>query len=352
LDSRHATRVTIQARIRQLGVDLFFVLSGFLITGILLDSKSQGSAGSYFGKFYMRRVLRIFPLYYLSLLVLFFVLPMFSKWAAHEFGEARSQLIWYLSYAANYNRANLPAPLAHFWSLCIEEQFYLIWPLLVWLTPRRYLMTFCGALIILSLALRLLFWRLGVSIDALYFFSITRMDALTFGAVVALLARSQGGLDRSSRTSHRLLFITGGAVVLNYLLCPGLARTPLTATIGFTMIDGFFATLLVTVLTAASGHWLRGFFEMDVLRSFGKYSYAIYIFHVPFIAWLRNRTFPADAVPRVWGSQIPAVLLFGFAVILISYAAAYCSWHLFEKHFLRLKDYFQQRTNAVPTDLR
>lgn len=113
------------------GVDLFFVLSGFLITGILLNSRHSDN---YFSRFYMRRILRIFPLYCFSVLVVWlFVIP-----AEHPgvTADLRNKLIWNLGYVQNWRLDCVPH-LGHYWSLAIEEQFYLIWPFVVWRFERQ-----------------------------------------------------------------------------------------------------------------------------------------------------------------------------------------------------------------------
>ena len=143
------------------GVDLFFVLSGFLITGILVDARG---GAFFFRNFYMRRVLRIFPLYYGSLLVFFVVLPLLDP------GDPRLQQVlgeqaWYWSYLTNIRMAfdGWPAyhHIGHFWSLAVEEQFYMVWPLVIFLFRRRSLLFICAACVAASLAFRVAFWWAG-----------------------------------------------------------------------------------------------------------------------------------------------------------------------------------------------
>ncbi len=126
------------------GVHLFFVLSGFLITGILLRSRalvedSGRGTGLAIRRFYIRRFLRIFPIYYLVLAV---------TWAL-GFPDVRSGIVWHLAYGSNILFAienQWPPTTAHLWSLSVEEQFYLIWPLLMLLVPRRHLRTVIACL--------------------------------------------------------------------------------------------------------------------------------------------------------------------------------------------------------------
>jgi peptidoglycan/LPS O-acetylase OafA/YrhL len=171
------------ARLGWSGVDLFFVLSGFLITGILYDSKGSPH---YFRNFYVRRTLRIFPLYYAVVFFSLIVLPRaWPAWGLTQLDrsamEDRSQA-WYWLYLQNFLFArdeNLGHPaLAVSWSLAIEEQFYLVWPVVVSLLSRRHLIWTCGALILTALSLRIWMVSAGVHPTTIYVLPFNRMDAL------------------------------------------------------------------------------------------------------------------------------------------------------------------------------
>ena len=184
------------------GVDLFFVLSGFLITGILYDSRENPR---YFRNFYARRTLRIFPLYYavlLSVAALLFLawLLVPRLWLAQpKLGELAAVQPWLWTYTTNIAVAKgIPVPLvAHFWSLAVEEQFYLVWPLVMFALPKRAM-----APVALSLATAALFIRLGLtyagwSDGAIYVLTPCRMDSLAAGALAAILMRDpRFGLKR------------------------------------------------------------------------------------------------------------------------------------------------------------
>jgi peptidoglycan/LPS O-acetylase OafA/YrhL len=175
------------------GVDLFFVLSGFLITGILYDTR--GSVG-YFKNFYTRRVLRIFPLYYgflvLFFLVLFFLVLPFLLPQNDGLCSVRKEQVWYWTYLVNIAIAYRGWPsdliIAHFWSLAVEEQFYLFWPLVVFLFPRRTLMSLCCLMIGGGLVLRIVVRMLGYHVAASVL-TVCRMDELAIGGLLALSAR-------------------------------------------------------------------------------------------------------------------------------------------------------------------
>jgi peptidoglycan/LPS O-acetylase OafA/YrhL len=176
------------------GVDLFFVLSGFLITRILCETRDEPG---YFRRFYVRRSLRIFPIYYLFLAILFLVVPLILRLSHEEMSTSLRDLIdrqgWYWSYLVNVLQASNHAAIdrqwsAHFWSLAVEEQFYLFWPAVVLLVPRRQLATLCVAIVLFALAGRI--WIASGTNPFTAFVSMpTRLDALAAGAFVAALSK-------------------------------------------------------------------------------------------------------------------------------------------------------------------
>ena len=169
----------------QTGVDLFFVLSGFLITGILLDTKSSRR---YFVNFYGRRTLRILPLYYGSLVVFLVVLPRLV-----DFHASGIPPIWFWTFSTNVavTQGLDPGELGHYWTLAIEEQFYLVWPLVVFALGRVALMRVCMASLVAAAALRMFVESRGISC---FMITFCRIDTLLLGALLALVARSPRGL--------------------------------------------------------------------------------------------------------------------------------------------------------------
>jgi peptidoglycan/LPS O-acetylase OafA/YrhL len=322
------------------GVDLFFVLSGFLITGILLDTKNSRS---YFQSFYMRRVLRIFPLYYGALALYFYVLPSFSTWAATAFHGTARDRIWFWSYLMNYRTISPTVPLGHFWSLCIEEQFYLFWPLCVWMCNRRVLGGICAGLVAGSLLLRVALLRNGFNYDQTHFFTITRLDSLALGAAIAIAARS--GLLLRMRNNGILqwsFWCLATGLVAMAILTTGLPRNnAMVETYGLTLLDCFFAAGLAALLTAKESSLACRFFNNGILRSFGKYSYAMYVFNWPIVVFCFQRVSSGSrSLPLVAGSQVPVACIFAVATIVLTYLTAMASYHAYEKHFLKLKRWF------------
>ncbi len=174
------------------GVDLFFVLSGFLITGILLDTRNSPN---YFKTFFARRTLRIFPLYYGVLAVAIIAVPAILG-PAHLpdlYPRLLANQVWLWTYTANYLQATgahtLPG-FGHFWSLAIEEQFYWFWPAVVYFASRRKLFHICLVVCLTSPVLRLVLIEFaGIREWAIRQYTFTRADALLAGALVAVLVR-------------------------------------------------------------------------------------------------------------------------------------------------------------------
>src|SRR5215510_125107 len=185
-----------------LGVDLFFVLSGFLITGILYDARNQPH---YFRNFYMRRLLRIFPLYYGVLALVFFVAPLIPLLAGPTLDYLVARQAWAWLYAVNIYIARAGewsfSYLDHFWSLAIEEHFYLVWPLVVFLLARRprRLIFVSLAIVLCAMLARLTGSLMGLSWWTTYVLTPFRLDGLALGALLAVTARQNGGMERLVR---------------------------------------------------------------------------------------------------------------------------------------------------------
>jgi peptidoglycan/LPS O-acetylase OafA/YrhL len=330
------------------GVSLFFVLSGFLITGILLDAKDKPH---YFRNFYARRTLRIFPLYYLVLFLMFVVAPLFPALDSEGFRSVAQHQAWLWTYTMNIHTsffANIGEnPFAgdwvqvlHFWSLSVEEQFYLVWPLVVLLTSRRQLIGICVACFFGACALRIFFAADEFNPEP-YFFTLCRLDDLAAGAFIAAIARGQGGLDRLSRISPWIaafsigVLITVGIAVGHFFQL--FRPVQIYAYSAFTLLYMSFVVFALTGNERGPFRWLM---RNPVLRSYGTYSYAIYIFHWGLSGLLFFRILPLDRMTDGLGSQDLALGIRAIAVAIISWGIAWVSWHAYEKHFLKLKTRF------------
>ena len=333
-----------------LGVDLFFVLSGFLITGILYQAKGSPL---FFRSFYGRRVLRIFPLYYGFLV---FALVAFPLWLPTE--STRNLLDhqgWYWSYLSNVYVAREgwqePSHLGHLWSLAIEEQFYLLWPLAVWALDRKWLIRLAVACFVGALVLR---YARPFGLDGLdaYVLLPTRMDSLAAGAFLALVIRGERGAAVLGRWPQVAAAISFTVVAALYASDGRLSfEEPLVAVIGYTFIAAGFAALIAMAITASSGARLRRALSALPLVFLGKYSYGLYVVHVPIILFLHDAGLRATQFPRLFGSSLPGVVVFSAVGGLLSLAVAVAIYHAWEAPFLRLKRYLPYRREAPPREV-
>lgn len=325
-----------------LGVDLFFVLSGFLITGILYDAKKSQH---YFRNFYARRALRIFPLYYTFLVGVFLFLPLFLEPAAK--GALTDGQLWYWTYTSNIDvaidRWQKPLHLGHFWSLAVEEQFYLIWPVVVLAFSRSALLRITALCFFGALLLRFMLpnWLPPL---ANYVLMPTRMDAFAAGAIVALLVRGPGGLRSLGAWPVRVMLASTAMAAALYQWKRGLNELdPLVRTFGYSIIAISFAALIAVALGLKQGSWLRHVLSNGILVTLGKYSYALYVFHHPIILLMKDYGLSVDMVPRFAGSQALGLLVFGAIAFSLTMFCALLSWRLVEKPFLELKNRFSVR---------
>lgn len=331
------------------GVDLFFVLSGFLITGILYDAKGTSH---YYRNFYARRFLRIVPLYYAVLFVALVILPCFPhpKLAKWNFLHGLDQL-WYWLFLSNWSMALKTGGFRHgmidlSWSLSIEEQFYLLWPLVVSRLDRRTLMKICVALMAVGLATRLAVLLAGAPPVWTTLLTPARFDALAIGAWIALAARSDVGLAPLLPIARRVAL---GAAVIVFALYAGESHGVefLRLTLGPLMLAALYGALVVL----AVGNRAQGLFARvashPFLILFGTYSYALYLFHNPIQALVRDALYRPAQFPTLLGSPLPGQLLFCVVATLPALACAWLSWRLFEGPILSLKRYFPNRGLSV-----
>jgi peptidoglycan/LPS O-acetylase OafA/YrhL len=316
------------------GVELFFVLSGFLITGILLDTRERRG---YYSNFVARRVLRIFPIYYLTLFTAFAVIPLVTGRQI----EGHEHQIWLWTYLSNWvgTLGLTVAAFPHFWSLAVEEQFYLIWPLVVKRLAPKTLVIASVVLGVIALASRVALRVWAGDAGGPYAFTVCRMDALVLGAAAAVLLRERAIASWVDRSGVRLglgaaaLFVIGGVVTRGYPRA-GL----MTQTLGYSLLAVVFTVLVVLAVRAeAHGSPLARALSWAPLRSVGKYSYAMYIFHSPL-----HLSVGAPLFEKLHSGPVSTSLnLLYFAVMaVVTYLAGLCSYHLIEKHFLALKRHF------------
>lgn len=326
----------VASNIGWVGVQLFFVLSGFLITGILLDSR--GGTGVW-RAFYMRRVLRIFPLYYAALFAEFVIFPLVTGQST----SAAPHAFWYVLYLQNWSPAVVTRSeaghLVHFWSLAVEEQFYIFWPLAVLLLRRRSVEIFAAALVVLAFAVRASVLTVGASDEWAYQATFARMDALAFGALGAMLVRNESLFARWSPRLGKITWALTAVMAVIVVASRGFPRQqPVAQTVGYSALALFFIAFILLGV-ASKGTLLARTLESRALRTLGKYSYAIYVFHVPLIGVLR-RALGVDFSDGTDLHRMAARTGFTALSLVVIFGAAWLSYHVFEKHFLALKRHF------------
>lgn len=338
------------------GVDLFFVLSGFLITGILYNAKAI--AQHYFRSFYARRILRIFPVYYAFLLLIVVGLPLVHPDARDSVKAIWHDMWWYATYLTGvrsvFDSSLRPESLfvGHLWSLSVEEQFYLLWPFVVLLLERRALIAVCLAAIVAAFGVRAGLVLAGTPLSIPYSLMPARMDLLGVGALIALAAREPADLRLLSRWLRPVA--AGSLIVLLALAVPRGDLSPpfdgWVVTLGFSGVALLFGALVLAALEAAPGAALQRVFSNQAIMWLGRYSYAIYLFHLPIATILVQRSDIVDRMPEVFGSTLPGIAVFSALAGAIAIAAAWLSWQVWEQQFLRLKSRFPY--NAVPAPKR
>jgi len=318
----------------QTGVDLFFVLSGFLITRILIATKGSPH---YFKIFYTRRVLRIFPLYYLALVIYDFVLPLVKGQPIASFG----QTWWYWVYLQNvpitFHAFTASGP-GHFWSLGVEEHFYLLWPLLVYLLPVKKLHWLSLGIIIGAVVFRAIFiYGFGMGAEV-FFFTPCRMDALAFGTLLACIEAA--GLMARLKWVFLVAFLAVVPVlgmVWSHVTGEGSNWLQLSK---FSFIAIAYFAAIGTVISFQNAKWVRLSLANKPLRFAGKISYGLYVYH-----------------PICFGFVFGLIAFHNHGLLALSagmaatFLVSWASFRFFESYFLGLKKYFSYESRTKKSRL-
>jgi peptidoglycan/LPS O-acetylase OafA/YrhL len=324
------------------GVDVFFVLSGFLITGILLRAKGKDG---YFRVFYWRRFLRIFPAYYVFLALISWILATFFPRSLSRADLRHGFWLW--TYASNVLIAlrgwnSIPLPLAHFWSLAVEEQFYLVWPLLIFALSRRAAFRVCAALLVLAPAIRAALVWTGHPIAAVVL-TFARMDSLAAGALLALAMDGAPIRAPVLKVVAALSLVSAGVLASIFVVRRGqlVESDVLVATIGYTALAVLSIGLVAIGTLAPDKSAVARWMANPALRFLGRYSYGLYIVHEPivFILWVSGVMKAGLGIADAWMPKLASAVLVNLLLpTVVSIAVAWVSWHLMEQRFLRLKD--------------
>lgn len=338
-----------------IGVQFFFVLSGFLITGILLDMKKSLPTRDYFIKFYGRRFLRIFPLYYFYLLLMTgLALWLISIAYRVNYMKIFLDQVWYaVFYVYDFFFGTIffkhSLFLDHFWSLSVEEQFYIAWPLLILLVPDKWMKQLFVGFIVLGLGFRIAFHFIYFSGEfrffadpvalALYPLPFTHLDAFAFGAYL-----SRYSIPKAREQFFWLLgFIpvigfltqflaTGSVGLISALGYPLMMPEAYQYIWGYTLLNYFFA---VTIQVVARQGLFTAFLELPAMRYLGRISYGLYVYHFPIIwfAWRVRDIFPN--MTETVAKPVTAVVAAIFTLLVAS-----LSYRFLEQPILNLKDRF------------
>lgn len=320
-----------------MGVDLFFVLSGFLITGILVESKQKEN---YFKNFYARRTLRIFPVYYLILLILLFILPAITSNLPEGYDYFLHRKWFYVLYFQNNLFAIDGWPpnemLSHLWSLAIEEQFYLFWPLVVFFFNKNQTIIFAIIVIVFNIFMR----YQHPDVPFAYCSSAARFDGLLIGGLLAIMIR----FHRDLLEKFTLPVFIICSLALGYAFWN--SQWKLTNSNyylirwGYTVIDIFWACIMVFSFSANKIYnWANPMYESRFLRFFGKLSYGLYLYHMIVFGF-----FAKSLVQFFHNLNMPNVNEHGIevsmSVLFITITISYISFTFFEAPILKLKSRF------------
>ena len=319
-----------------IGVTFFFVLSGFLISSILLFAKKEINKNSIsfwqaIKTFYARRTLRIFPLYFLVIFLVFALTPALFN----------GHFIWYLTYTPNFlifQAKVWPGMLSHFWSLGVEEQFYLIWPFLIFICPWSYLKYLFTLIIVLSIGFKLLFFHWdGPFFNYYDVLPISCFDAFGVGALLALFI-----IERKNNTQFSLNFKFSAALVGNIFFAWLVFISRLSFLFGLAV--SLCSMLLVWGAIRGYGGWGGLIVKNRMIQYFGKISYGLYVYH-NFIPWLVRcirgtetaYPLPIKIIHLVWLQRPVVIFLFQFILLVV---ISSFSWYLIERPINKMKKYF------------
>lgn len=320
----------------------FYVLSGFLIGTILLRTKDKEH---YFKNFYVRRALRVLPLYYFTVVVMVLLTIYTQPQYVSRLVPALPYYLFYLNNIFHLVDGVKDIPyLGVTWSLAIEEQFYLIFPLVVYYAKKETLVKICGALIGVSILTRILgafFWHDVIQMTNFFFYNtFTRFEEISFGILVAVAFTYPEWKNRLSKIALPVFLVMFTATILvGHFSETGVPHplygNVLLTVVGYTMASIFAAALVVSLTTLSESSVIRWIFRNKILIFWGKHSYAIYLYHMPVGLLLLDLFWQSGY--RGWYVYVSYVgLTFGITILI-----ALLVWYLVEKPALDLKRYFE-----------
>ncbi|HXA00321.1 MAG TPA: acyltransferase [Candidatus Dormibacteraeota bacterium] len=319
------------------GVDLFFVLSGFLIGGILLDVKDSPR---YFRTFYARRIFRIIPVYFAWITAYILIVRFAGKYLLALSHSGNMPPLGYLVYNHYLFLQNFyldkfhnlaGAWFDHTWSLAVEEQFYVVIPLLVYFLPRKAYKIFLFCVILLEPLLRIVLLKTGIlNAGLIGQLTFTRADVLAVGALAALYWREENArawLQNKSRAIYLFLFLLFLGFVAFWVWSP-YQRSFAFEAVGYSVVAFFYVTLLLAALCIPGGP-VSSVARWSLLRKIGAVSYCMYLIHI--VANVACHAVLLRATPKISTPLGAAVTVFA---ALLTYVIALISWRIFEEPLL------------------
>lgn len=350
-DAMVARGIAFAANLGWTGVDLFFVLSGFLITSILIATRDRPD---YFTRFYVRRAFRILPLFLVIAVISFVVIPysgLLPPAKAARFDTVGSDQWMYWLFLSNIAIANY-GQFRHgimdvTWSLAIEEQFYILWPLAL-LAVRNNAVRLAAAIVIGSTLFRFVADLSGFNRNSIYVFTFTRLDGLAFGALLAFLLQQADARVLIGRWSGPVALLFGAAFLTLGIVQGGYSYyyNDGLITWGVTLVTICFAALIGHVVTREPGtsrivRWL----SVRPLLFLGSVSYCVYLIHLPIRAAVRDLWMTPDRLIATALSGVSGQLLYYAACLAIILPLAWASRNLFERPLIALG---QRLTSPAP----
>lgn len=327
------------------GVQLFFVLSGFLITSLLIQDLGKPRQ---LKNFFIRRSLRIFPIYYCALIACIIILPNLG-YSAQWVDLAQENQFWYWTYLINWASPFIDTfGFTHFWSLAIEEQFYLFWPFLLIFCSRRTVVAFCWFMILTGpIARAILFYFFGdlgpskaMSSQAAYTFTFARWDALAIGALLAIY-KSEG----KQALISKWLWPTAIVCALWFVVETFFNHRFASLGYGSSILNQSIAAIVFAIVIfccakqSDSNKLSIRFLESWLLKQTGKYSYAMYLLHIPVLHFWLQYTQVSLTEKSGWELFL-YINLNCIAVFSITFVISAVTWKLIEEPFLKLKHKF------------
>lgn len=323
-----------------IGVYTFFVISGYLITKILLKQKSKKNLVSSFKNFWGRRILRIFPIYYLTLLIL--------CWANHL--PVANYATWHFAYLSNLlfmSSAGFQDTTSHLWSLAVEAQFYLFWPIIVFWLKDKYLFKITIFFLLLSPVCRIALFYIGLPVPVIKVFPLTSLDFLGMGALIAI-AQKNPNLLLWGLKPERLLKIACLVAALIFSLIQTLKYLGYQNVLSYVISTSSLVICCGCLISLASygigGIW-KPVLEFSALRFIGTISYGLYLYHF-FVASYLEQWFPNLVLDNLEQNAWVRFMIFS----IVSFVIATLSWFLIEKPLLRLKKYFASPSSQLDTN--